>query len=70
MAFKKNFKKGKKNRKLTSRQKAAYWIGVGLSAGRDANLRAELLEFSPLKKNIQAGYNADNFRDVGGSFKR
>ncbi len=67
MAYKKNYKK---RRGPTKKQKAAYWIGVGLSAGRDPNLRSDLLETSPLKKNIQAGYNADNYRDVGGSFKR
>ena len=63
----KNFKK--KRRSPTPTQKAAYWIGVGLSAGRDSNLKSALLESSPLKKNFQAGYNADNYRDVGGSFK-
>lgn len=60
----------KKKRGPTKRQNAAYWIGVGLSAGRDNNLRRELLENSPLRKNIRAGYNADNYRDVGGSFKK
>ena len=76
MAYRKKFKKGtysKKNGKKkgpSSRQRAAYWIGVGLSAGRDPNLRVDLLESAPLKKNIQAGYNADNYKDVGGSFRR
>ena len=66
--MKNNFKR--KRRKPTPKQKAAFWIGVGLSAGRDSELRSALLESSPLKKNIQAGYNADNYKDVGGSFKR
>ena len=62
MAYKKSYKKAYKKRKgPTKKQKAAYWIGVGLSAGRDSRLRSDLLGSSPLKKHIQAGYEADNY---------
>ena len=60
----------KKNNQSWGRKRAAYWIGVGLSAGRDPELRRKLLESSACKSSVVAGYTADNYRDVGGKFAK
>ncbi len=55
-----------KKKRRTLNNVRSYWIGVGLSASRDN--RIDLLEKSKYKKSIQAGYNADNRRDVSKKF--
>ena len=52
------------------KQRQAYWVGVGISVARDQSLRNTLMEKSPYSKSVVAGYNADNYRDVGTKFKK